>query len=79
MATKRKGPEPLDADREHRCEIFNCDYRRGSYCCAYCWRKDVCRNPCQNGPERCGQCYTEGKTGGETRGKMDDGGTGKHR
>lgn len=39
------------------CKIFNCDRRRGSYCCADCGYKASgnCKNPCLNGPERCGQ------------------------
>jgi hypothetical protein len=37
------------------CSIFNCDKRHGSYCCAECQERKECRNPCQNGPERCGQ------------------------
>lgn len=52
---KQKGKiaEPIDADKRHRCKIFNCDYRRGGFCCCYCWRKDYCYNPCLNTPERC--------------------------
>lgn len=37
------------------CAIFNCDRRRGSYCCADCPDRRKCKNPCLNGPERCGQ------------------------
>ena len=61
----RHKPDPQNADREHRCRIFNCDYRRGSFCCSYCWQRKSCRNSCQNSPERCGQCFTAEKTGGE--------------
>lgn len=41
------------------CSIFNCDKRHGSYCCAECQERKECRNPCQNGPERCGHCGRE--------------------
>lgn len=38
------------------CKIFNCDRRRGSYCCADCgYREKNCKNPCLNHPSRCGQ------------------------
>lgn len=46
---------------EHYCKIFNCDRRRGSYCCYYCLRKDRCKNPCLNGPDRCGEHKEEPK------------------
>ena len=31
-----------------RCKIFNCDRRRGSFCCADCGyrRSGNCKNPC---------------------------------
>ena len=40
-----------------KCLIFNCDRRRGNFCCTDCDRKDTgrCQNPCLNSPERCGQ------------------------
>lgn len=43
-------------DSRH-CRIFNCDRRHGSFCCADCGYKRIgnCKNPCLNGPERCGQ------------------------
>ncbi len=51
---KGKGLEPIGgADKRHRCKIFNCDYRRGNFCCRYCWCKDFCDNPCLNTPKRC--------------------------
>ena len=34
------------------CGLFNCDKRRGSYCCYYC-DKD-CDNRCINDPSACG-------------------------
>jgi len=74
MAIRRNKPDPPGADRDHQCRIFNCDYRRGSFCCSYCWRRKECRNPCHNIPERCGECYTAEKTGGEQSGEMDNGG-----
>lgn len=39
------------------CKLFNCDRRRGSFCCTDCGYKRTggCKNPCLNGPERCGQ------------------------
>lgn len=45
----------------HRCMIFNCDRRRGSFCCADCGykRSGNCKNPCLNGPMRCGQVVPE--------------------
>lgn len=39
---------------ERDCINFRCIRRRGYFCCADCRERDVCRNPCQNGPERCG-------------------------
>lgn len=40
-----------------RCKIFNCDRRRGSYCCYYCEKQVYCRNYCQNNPAVCKQSY----------------------
>ena len=40
------------------CKLFNCDRRHGSYCCQDCASRAACKNPCQNGPERCGQYMT---------------------
>lgn len=42
---------------EERCKIFNCDRRRGNYCCYYCRRK--CANRCLNSPDRCRQAKGE--------------------
>lgn len=40
---------------QRRCSIFNCDRRHGNFCCADCGYKTTnCKNPCLNGPERCG-------------------------
>ena len=42
---------------QRRCMIFNCDRRHGHFCCADCGykRNGQCKNPCINGPDRCGQ------------------------
>lgn len=42
-------------NEKRKCLIFNCDRRRGSYCCADCEQRARCKNPCKNAPERCGQ------------------------
>ena len=52
-----------------RCKIFHCDRRKGSFCCTDCGynRPGGCRNPCLNGPERCGQVLLENrKTTGDS-------------
>lgn len=36
------------------CQRFYCDYRGDRYCCADCWFRTYCTNPCQNDPSRCG-------------------------
>lgn len=36
------------------CSRFYCDYRGDRYCCADCWNRAYCTNPCQNDPSRCG-------------------------
>ena len=36
------------------CKVFNCDERGDCYCCADCWQREDCRNPCMNYPTRCG-------------------------
>lgn len=57
------------------CELFNCDRRHGNYCCADCgYRKTNCKNPCLNGPERCGQATPEAKKYG--RKERNNGGCG---
>ncbi len=38
---------------ERGCILFKC-LRRRYYCCADCRKRDICRNPCQNTPEKCG-------------------------
>lgn len=40
-----------------RCALFNCDRRHGNFCCQDCGYKKAhkCKNPCLNGPERCGK------------------------
>lgn len=47
----------LSKPAPRRCKIFNCDRRRGNFCCADCGfkRSGGCKNHCLNGPERCGQ------------------------
>lgn len=42
---------------QRRCKIFNCDRRHGHFCCSDCGYKlnGQCKNPCLNGPDRCGQ------------------------
>lgn len=42
------------------CQRFYCDYRGDRYCCADCWHRACCTNPCQNDPSR---CKLEDKTG----------------
>lgn len=47
----------MPTDATHRCKIFYCDRRRGSYCCSLCSARSTCHNrkgPCKNAPERCG-------------------------
>lgn len=41
-----------------------CDRRRGNVCCADCGFKSsgACKNPCLNGPDRCGQVLPRAKT-----------------
>ncbi len=43
------------------CELFNCDRRKGHYCCADCgYRKSGrCVNPCQNDPKKCGYVLSD--------------------
>ena len=53
-----QGREHVTERPGHRhCKIFNCDRRRGNFCCEDCDFKSSgsCRNPCLNGPERFGQ------------------------
>ena len=46
------------AGTKHKCEIFHCD-KQGDRYCFYCNRKEECKNPCHNHPERCGQAFEE--------------------
>ena len=48
-------------------DCYNCDRRRGSFCCADCGykRSGNCKNPCLNGHMRCGQVVSE-------KDRMDD-------
>lgn len=36
------------------CTHFNCDHRRGNYCCFQCQKIGTCKNPCYNSPLKCG-------------------------
>lgn len=36
------------------CRTFHCDARGDRYCCADCWMRADCPNPCLNHPSRCG-------------------------
>lgn len=42
-----------------RCAIFNCDRRHGNTCCADCFNRASCKNPCLNNPQQCGQVKVE--------------------
>ncbi|WP_313528765.1 hypothetical protein [Anaerotignum sp.] len=44
----------LGVKSDKRCKVFNCDKRRGSYCCYYCERILSCVNRCENVPSKCG-------------------------
>lgn len=50
---------PIDQDTQHKCEIFHCDKRGDRYCCFYCYRKNICHNPCKNNPKKCGQSFIQ--------------------
>ena len=56
----------LNRQSRRHCKIFNCDRRRGNFCCADCGFKRIgrCKNPCLNGPERCGQVGLAENKGG---------------
>lgn len=58
----------LSKRAHRRCKLFNCDRRRGSFCCADCGYKQSgsCKNPCLNGPMRCGQVVPEGEKKDDT-------------
>lgn len=51
MSTTTPGPR--------KCRLFNCDRKHGNFCCEDCEDKQSgkCKNPCLNGPLRCGQAY----------------------
>ena len=36
------------------CKVFMCDDRGDRYCCADCYQRADCANPCLNHPSRCG-------------------------
>lgn len=44
----------IQKDR-HKCALFKCQRRMGSYCCHYCAIKKGCAGPCVNHPDRCGK------------------------
>lgn len=35
------------------CTAFHCDERGDRFCCADCWMRRDCANPCMNHPTRC--------------------------
>lgn len=35
------------------CVQFNCDRRKGNFCCASCGYRTKCKNPCLNSPDKC--------------------------
>ena len=43
------------------CRQFYCDERGDRYCCADCYRRRDCGNPCLNHPSRCGLEDSDGK------------------
>lgn len=43
-----------DAKTSRYCRTFMCDYRGDRYCCADCYQRADCPNPCLNHPSRCG-------------------------
>ncbi len=42
-----------------KCRLFNCDKERRHQCCAFCQHRTICKNPCLNHPDRCGQLREE--------------------
>ena len=38
---------------QRMCIQFYCDVRGDRYCCADCYQRRDCANPCQNNPVRC--------------------------
>ena len=60
------------------CMIFTCDRRRGNFCCSDCgYRNTNCKNPCLNGPERCGQATPTAKRYGRKERNGSEPGTNK--
>ena len=53
--------------QKQMCDIFHCDRRGDMYCCYYCPKKNTCRNPCLNNPEKCGQMNINEKRKGATK------------
>lgn len=54
---------------QRHCLRFYCDSRHDRYCCADCYQRRDCANPCQNHPVRCGledKAYTPPKRRGKT-------------
>lgn len=43
------------------CSRFYCDQRGDRYCCADCYLRRDCANPCLNHPSRCGLEDPDGK------------------
>ena len=43
------------------CRQFYCDERGDRYCCADCYLRRDCGNPCLNHPSRCGLVDSDGK------------------
>ena len=43
------------------CRQFYCDERGDRYCCADCYLRRDCGNPCLNHPSRCGLEDSDGK------------------
>ncbi len=60
----RLGHHPHGAD-QRRCEIFHCDARGDRYCCYWCYRKKICKNPCINNPSRCGKMFLQEEVKGK--------------
>lgn len=37
--------------------IFKCVYDYSYRCCNFCERREKCKDPCLNRPERCAKCF----------------------
>ena len=46
---------------QRMCLQFYCDARGDRYCCADCYQRRDCANPCMNHPVRCGLEDKDGK------------------